>query len=144
MRGFAAIGLDRPKNTANLGGVLRAAGVYGASMVAVAGDRMGRFATDTMKAYKHMPCINVDNVLDAVPFGAIPIVVELTDKSRSLFTFTHPEQAYYIFGPEDGNVRKEVIERVPLVIQIPGNGCMNLAACVNVVLYDRAQKRHQA
>lgn len=140
MRGFAAIGLDRPKDKANLGGVLRAAQCFGASLVVVGGDRMGKFATDTMKAWRHIPCIEAPNVMDAVPFGAVPVVVELCDRARSLTGFAHPERAYYIFGPEDGSVRREIIESAPLVVQVPTAGCLNLAAAVNVVLYDRTLK----
>ena len=140
-RGYAAIGLDRPKDTANLGGVLRAAGVYGAALVIVSGDRMGKYATDTMKAYRHIPCLEVDDLLAHVPFHCMPVAVEICDRARPLPRFTHPERAFYIFGPEDGSVRKEILERVPLVVSIPTNGCMNLAATVNVVLYDRLAKR---
>ena len=46
MRGFAAIGLYNPKNTINIGSTLRAAGCYGAAMVAVTGRRYGRVPTD--------------------------------------------------------------------------------------------------
>ena len=35
MRGYAAIGLNNPKIEANLGGALRAAHCYGASMIAI-------------------------------------------------------------------------------------------------------------
>mgnify|MGYP002133371319 CR=1 FL=1 len=140
MRGYAAIGLDRPKDKANLGGVLRAAGCYGASMVAVSGDRMGKFATDTMKAWKHMPCIEVDDLLAAKPFGCVPVVIEITPRARSLFTFVHPENAFYIFGPEDGSVSQRIVDAAQMVVAVPTNRCMNLAATVNVVLYDRAAK----
>ena len=33
-RGYAAIGLDNPKTNANIGAVLRAAGIFGCAMVA--------------------------------------------------------------------------------------------------------------
>lgn len=141
MRGYAAIGLDRPKDTANLGGVLRAAGCYGAAVVLLSGGRMGKYATDTMKAYRHIPCIEVDDLLAACPYGAMPVGVEITNQSKSLFNFVHPPSAFYIFGPEDGSIRKDIIERVPFVVQIPTNGCMNLAATVNVLLYDRMCKQ---
>lgn len=141
MRGFAAIGLDRPKDKANLGGVLRAAGCYGASLVVVSGDRMGKFATDTMKAYRHIPCVEVADLLAAKPYGAMPVVVEINARARPLSRFTHPENAYYIFGPEDGSVSQRVVDAAQLIVSIPTNGCMNLAATVNVVLYDRQCKR---
>jgi tRNA(Leu) C34 or U34 (ribose-2'-O)-methylase TrmL len=140
MRGFASIGLDRAKDPANLGGVLRAAGCYDASLVVLGGGRMGRYATDTMRAYKHVPCVEVDNVLDAIPYGATPVVVELCERAKPIQRFVHPESAYYIFGPEDGSVSKHIVERAPAVIYIPTRACMNLAATVNVVLYDRLLK----
>jgi tRNA(Leu) C34 or U34 (ribose-2'-O)-methylase TrmL len=139
-RGFAAIGLDRCKDKANLGGVLRAAGCFGASLVVLAGGRLGKYATDTMRAYKHIPCIESDGVLNAVPFGAVPVVVELHPRARPIENFVHPEAAYYIFGPEDGSVSPHVVNAAATVIQIPSLNCLNLAAAVNVVLYDRAMK----
>lgn len=141
MRGFAAIGLDRCKSRENLGGVLRAAGCYGAGLVVLSGGRMGRYATDTMRAYKHMPCIEAEDLLATMPYGAEPVVVELTERSRSIVNFVHPDAAFYIFGPEDGSVSDAIMNRVSRVIQIPTTHCMNLAATVNVVLYDRMAKR---
>lgn len=140
-RGFAAIGLDRCKNPMNLGAVLRAAHCYDASLVVVGGGRVAKSSTDTTKAWRHIPCMEVPSVMDGIPFGARPVVVELCDKARSLVSFVHPESAFYIFGPEDGSVLSSIVERCPLVIQIPTRFCMNLAATVNVVLYDRMMKR---
>lgn len=105
---------------------------------------MGKYSTDTMKAWRHMPCITAESVMDAVPFGCVPVVIELCDRAKSLVNFSHPESAYYIFGPEDGSVKKEIIERAPLVIQVPTRYCMNLAAAVNVVLYDRIAKQERS
>jgi tRNA(Leu) C34 or U34 (ribose-2'-O)-methylase TrmL len=144
VRGFAAIGLDRPKDTANLGGVLRAAGCYGASLVLLSGGRMGKYATDTMKAWRHVPCVEVEDLMAHCPYGAEPVVVEITERSKTIFNFVHPHSAFYIFGPEDGGVKKEIVERCSRVIQIPTNGCMNLAATVNVLLYDRLLKQQRA
>jgi tRNA(Leu) C34 or U34 (ribose-2'-O)-methylase TrmL len=144
MRGYAAIGLDRPKDTANLGGVLRAAQCYGASLVMLSGGRMGKYATDTMKAYRHLPCVEVDDLLAHCPYAAEPVVVEIVERAKPLFDFVHPHSAFYIFGPEDGGVKKEIVERVQRVIKIPTMGCMNLAATVNVVLYDRMLKQQRA
>jgi tRNA(Leu) C34 or U34 (ribose-2'-O)-methylase TrmL len=140
-RGFAAIGLDRIKDKGNLGSVLRAAHCYGVASIAVAGGRLGRYAADTMCAYRHIPCTEVDDLWGSVPYGAVPVVVEICERARSLVTFTHPESAFYIFGPEDGSVSKSIVERSPCVVKIPTAFCMNLAATVNVVLYDRLAKQ---
>lgn len=139
-RGQCTIALDRVKDSANLGGVLRAAGCFGASLVVVGGGRLGKYATDTMRAYRHIPAIETDDVMACVPFGATIVVVELVERAKPLEKFTHPESAYYIFGPEDGNVRREIVERAPCVVKV-NSGCLNLAAAVNIVLYDRQAKR---
>jgi len=139
-RGYAAIGLDRVKCKANLGGVLRAVGVFNADLVMVSGARLGKYATDTTKAYRHVPSLQVDDLWANVPFGATPVVIEVRERAKPLTRFVHPESAFYIFGPEDGSVRKDIIERAPAVVRIPA-GCLNLAAAVNVVLYDRLLKR---
>lgn len=140
-RGYAAIGLDRCKNPHNLGSVLRAAHCYDASLVVIGGGRIKSVSTDTTKAWKHIPCLEVASVLEAIPHSAMPIVVELSDRARSLPKFVHPERAFYIFGPEDGSVSKAIMERAVHVVQIPTRFCMNLAATVNVVLYDRLTKQ---
>ena len=66
--------------------------------------------------------------------------MELVDGARPLPEYTHPDRAIYIFGPEDGSLGKDVLAWCEDVIYIPTSGCMNLAATVNVVLYDRLAK----
>jgi tRNA C32,U32 (ribose-2'-O)-methylase TrmJ len=52
----------------------------------------------------------------------------------------HPAHALYIFGPEDGSISQSIIDRADDVVYVPTVGCMNLAASVNVLLYDRLSK----
>lgn len=140
MRGFAAIGLHRPKTPANVGSVLRAAHCYGAAMVAASGTRYRPASTDTMKAYRHLPLVQCAELRDVIPFGAVPVAVDIIEGARSLVSYIHPPGAFYIFGPEDGTLGKEITSWCRDVIHVPTAFCMNLAACVNVVLYDRAAK----
>lgn len=63
-----------------------------------------------------------------------------TERARPLPEYTHPDRALYIFGPEDGSLDKEIRDWCEDVVYIPTTGCMNLAATVNVVLYDRLAK----
>jgi len=144
-RGFAAVGLVNPKTRENVGSALRAAGCYGVSLMVISGMRpdhyMGRINTDTQKAYRHIPTLRVQDVFEAVPFDCIPIAVDLLPNARSLVGFQHPERAFYIFGPEDGTLGKAVTDRCKFAVQVPTRFCMNLAACVNVILYDRLAKQ---
>lgn len=143
MRGYAAIGLDNPKNGVNVGGTLRAAGVYGASLVVLGGARPKsiRHCSDTMAAYRHIPTVLVDDVFDALPFDCVPVAVDLLDNAKPLPEYKHPERAFYIFGAEDATLGARITDRCRDVIYIPTNRCMNLAATVNVVLYDRLAKQ---
>ncbi len=140
-RGYAALGLHQPKNRLNVGEIMRAAGCYGVSMVAVCGRRFERSKTDTQDAWKHLPTINVADLMDAVPFGAVPVAVEFIDTATPLPQFTHPERAYYLLGPEDGSLPTELVKRCRHVVYVPSRHCMNLAATANVLLYDRMVKR---
>lgn len=78
-RGYAAIGLHMPKTPANIGSVLRAAGCYGAGLVAVSGNRYRRAGTDTQAAYRHIPLIHADDLHSVVPFDCVPVAVDLID-----------------------------------------------------------------
>lgn len=145
MRGYAAIGLVRPKDKANIGSVLRAAGCYDAKLVAIAGQRvkhgMAKTApTDTMDAWKHMPVVIGAEILSMIPVGAVPVAVDLVPGAVSLVDFVHPERAFYIFGPEDGTLGKSVTDSCAHKVMVPTRHCMNLAATVNVILYDRLAK----
>lgn len=143
MRGYAAIALDNPKSGENVGGVMRAVGVYGAAMVIISGRRfktLKKFPTDTMQAWKHLPVVEVDDVFDAMPYDCVPIAVEIIVGARLLPGYIHPERAMYIFGAEDQTLGHRILSRCRDVIVVPTKRCMNLAATVNVILYDRLAK----
>ena len=140
MRGFAAIGLDNPKCHANVGGVLRAAACYGAKMVAISGHRFKKWPTDTSKAWRQMPLLEVEELRLAIPYDCVPVAVDLVHGARSLAGYTHPERAFYIFGAEDASLEERVLSWCRDVVYVPTHICMNLAATVNVILYDRTIK----
>lgn len=142
-RGYVVVALDNPKTPENVGGVMRAAQCYGAALILIGGQRMqriGKYATDTMKAYRHIPTLMVDDVMAHIPYDCVPVAVDLVEQARDLRRYTHPERAFYVFGPEDGTLGARVLERCRDKVMIPTVGCMNLAASVNVVLYDRMAK----
>lgn len=141
MRGFAAIGLLQPKSSENVGSVIRAAGCYDAAFVAVQGLRYRKASTDTMKMYKHWPLLQCSDLKNVIPYDCVPVAVELLPVAVPLMTYKHPERAFYVFGPEDGTLGKETISWCRDIVYIPMNGCSNLAATVNVVLYDRLAKQ---
>lgn len=145
------IGLTNPKSPTNVGGVMRAAGCYGAAQVRYTGQRyeyaarnQTQYDTDTHHARGRIPLTPVADLLDDLPQGMKIVCVDLVLGAIPLPQFNHPEQAIYIFGPEDGTIRQQVIDRADAVVYVPTVGCMNLAASVNVLLYDRLAKSAQA
>jgi tRNA(Leu) C34 or U34 (ribose-2'-O)-methylase TrmL len=141
MRGFAAVGLFRPKDTRNVGAVLRAAHCYNVAMLAIQGDRTPITSQlDVSKAYRHIPVIRGNNLFDLIPFDTIPIAVDIIDGAIPLPRFVHPERAFYIFGPEDGTLGEQHTKYCKYSVYIPTKICLNLAMAVNVVLYDRLLK----
>jgi len=140
---FAYIGLVNPKSPENVGMVMRAAGCYEADKVFYTGkrfDRARQFFTDTKNVHEKIPLQGVEDLIAAAPANAKIIAVELVEGATPLIYFQHPEQAYYIFGPEDGSLTQDVLDACDHAVYIPTIGCMNLAATVNVVLYDRLAK----
>lgn len=141
MRGYCGIGLDNPKTDINVGAVLRAAGIYNAAFVAATGKRFGSARTDTMKHYRHLPLMRPESLRDVLPYDCVPVAVDKIDGAIPLPEYEHPERAFYIFGAEDNTLGERITGWCRDVVFIPMDGCMNLAATVNVVLYDRMAKK---
>lgn len=139
MSGFAAIGLHTPQCIHNVGGALRAIDCYRASLLVIGGTRFARVGTDTTKAWRRVPVLEMTDVMDGIPYDCVPVAVDLVPNAVPLFDYEHPKRAFYVFGPEHGTLGDSVLSRCRDRVMVPTNGCMNLAATVNVVLYARAQ-----
>lgn len=150
----AYIGLTNPKSPTNVGAVMRAAGCFKVDKVFYTGRRYeqavmfnkGSLKTDTKNAQNTIPLLNIDEFQSltnwrekAHPATKI-ICVDLVEGATALPHFSHPEHALYIFGPEDGTIKQTMIDIADEVVYVPTTGCMNLAATVNVILYDRLSK----
>ncbi len=143
VRGFSCIGLESPKFAENVGSAMRAAGCFGVAMVAASGQRFKDLSTDTKKIYKHLPYLTVDNLQVAIPHMCVPVAIELLPDAVALPEFNHPERAFYIFGPEDGSISRSILDWCQQRVYVPTEGCMNIAATINVVLYDRQCKQRK-
>lgn len=146
----ACIGLSNPKSPENVASILRAAGNFRVDSVYYTGQRYPRalrlnpgIPKLSRKVSRNIPIIEVANLIDDAPVDMQIVCVEFAENAISLTGFTHPNNAFYIFGPEDGTIDQDIIDRADAVVYIPTVGCMNLAATVNVVLYDRLAKSVQ-
>jgi len=137
------LGLLNPKTPSNVGAVMRAAGCYRVDSVYYTGqryERAAKFNTDTHHSKQDIPLIGVDCLLQSVSEDMSLVCVELAVGAIPLPAYEHPEKAFYLFGPEDGSISQQIIDKANAVVYIPTQGCMNLAATVNVLLYDRLTK----
>lgn len=145
MRGYFGVGLCLPRDPANVGCALRACGCFGAAFAAYSGRRYTKHAADTQRADRHMPLFHAGNepcdILKQLPANCTPVAVELFPGAVPLTEYVHPERAFYIFGPEDGSLPDSLVAKCEHKVRIPSKYCLNLAAAVNIVLYDRTAKR---
>ena len=135
--------LTNPKSPTNVGGVLRAAGCFGADQILYTGNRYNiakKYSTDTQSVADHIEFQHVDCFLETKPKDMPLICVDLVEGATPLPEFEHPDKAYYVFGPEDGSIKQSIIDQADHVIFMPTVGSLNLAASVNVLLYDRNAK----
>ncbi|MCJ8270283.1 MAG: RNA methyltransferase [Psychrosphaera sp.] len=138
-----SIGLLNPKSPENVGSVMRAVGCYQADAVFYTGkryDRAVKYQTDTKNVELKVPLTAVECLIESVPDNTKIVCVELVEGATSLPEYQHPERAFYILGPEDGSLSQAIVDKADDVVYIPTVGCMNLAATVNVLLYDRLAK----
>jgi tRNA(Leu) C34 or U34 (ribose-2'-O)-methylase TrmL len=148
-----AVALIDPKYPHNVGAALRACSCWGISQLWWTGSRVKLDVAkgqrlpreERMKGYRNVQMTIDDHVFDRFSRGSVtPVAVELLAAAESLVTFEHPEDALYVFGPEDGGLPKAVRLQCHRFIFLPSHHCLNLAAAVNVVLYDRRFKRQLA
>jgi tRNA(Leu) C34 or U34 (ribose-2'-O)-methylase TrmL len=97
-----------------------------------------------MKGYKDVTILHDERFIDRFESDVVPVCVEIREGSENLAYFEHPENALYIFGPEDGGVPKWVNHHCHRFLYIPTSHCLNLAAAICTILYDRRAKRVRA
>lgn len=144
-----AVILVNPKYAHNVGGALRACSSFGMRQLWYTGDRIegdlalkGRLPREErMKGYKDVDLCACDYPFERFKPGTRFVAVEVRDNSENLIMFAHPQNAVYVFGPEDGGLSRVQLQFCSSFVVIPTAHCLNLAAAVNIVLYDRQLKR---
>ena len=144
------IGLINPKSPENVSSVMRSAGNFQVDSVFYTGKRYPRALMRNpdipdmrRKVGQAVPLTEVDCLLEIAPLNASLVCVEFAEGAIALPEYQHPRNAFYLFGPEDGNISQGIINKADAVVYVPTVGCMNLSASVNVLLYDRLTKHYK-
>jgi tRNA(Leu) C34 or U34 (ribose-2'-O)-methylase TrmL len=143
-----AIALVNPKYPNNVGMVVRLASCYGLRQVWFTGNRVSLNPArgerlpreERMKGYKEVQLIHYDYFFDQFAVDTAPVAVEVRTNSEPLHSFEHPDNALYVFGPEDGSIPKAFLNHCHRFLVIPTRHCLNLATAVATVLWDREYK----
>lgn len=143
-RGFFEVGIVRGKTVENVGTLWRSAFQMGAAGIFTIGHRYRAQASDTVKAFKSVPCreyATFDAFFEALPFSCPIIAIEMG--GRDLTTFTHPERAVYLLGAEDSGIPAHILARCHHRVSLPSirTNSYNVAVAGSLVMYDRQCKR---
>lgn len=160
--------LENPRYARNVSMIVRLASGYGIKQVWYTGDRVsltdpsknedamvGKGAKggkkgagkarlpreERMKGYKKVEIVQYDRPFDCFPKGTVPVAVEVRAGAQMLHHFEHPDNAVYVFGPEDGSVSSPMLTHCHHLLFIPVEHCLNLATATATILWDRKQKR---
>lgn len=144
----SAILLTDPKFGENVGGAIRACAAFEVPVLRWTGCRVP--LSKRVLRYGRVQSPEGDRAVDYAPdpeafdrltaIGLAPVAVELWSDAVPLPRFEHPANGLYVFGPEDGSLPKRMRNACVARVFIPSQRCLNLAAAVNVVLYDRCAK----
>ena len=138
-----------PKFPHNVGATVRACSCFGVGWLVWTGSRieLARYERlpreERMKGYRRVQFFNHPRPFDLVG-RSTPVCVEVRESSEPLTFFDHPDDAIYVFGPEDGSVPAGIRRHCHRFLHIPAHFCLNLSAAVNVVLCHRLISRQLA
>ena len=127
-----------------MGTLWRSAFQLGAAGIFTIGKRYPRQASDTVKAFKHVPMREFetfDQFLSAMPYSCPLVGVEMG--GRDLTGFVHPERAIYLLGAEDHGLPPDVLRRCHHVVSLPSvrTQSFNVSVAGSLVMFDRMGKQ---
>lgn len=147
-----AVVLYDPKYPHNVGEVLRACSCFDITQLWITGTRMAKKVwegkriprEERLRGFREVEMLLDDEPLKFFPKGVVPVAVELLKGAENMYAFEHPENAVYIFGPEDGTLPQGIRRHCHRRLFIPTRHCVNLNAAVHLVLNDRKYKQYLA
>ena len=138
--GYYGIGVYNIKTEMNLGTLWRSADNFGASFIFTIGKRYKRQASDTTKAYRHIPLYHYEDFNDFNknrPFDCKLVGIEQTNRAKDITEYNHPERAIYLLGAEDYGLPEKILDKCQDVVFIDTPKCLNVAVAGSIVMFSR-------
>lgn len=140
MRGYFEIGIFNCKSSQNIGTLWRSAYQTGANGIFTINKRYKKQASDTVKAWKHIPFrefLTFEEFLLSRPKDCFLIGIE--QGGSPIQNFIHPERAIYILGSEDNGLPEKIKERCQRIISLDSirMNSYNVAVAGSIVMYHR-------
>ena len=140
MRGYFEIGIYHVKTEANLGTLWRSAYQLGAAGIFVIGRRFQKQASDTTKAWRHIPLReynDFNHFLNCRPYSCVLVGVEMG--GRSLKNYHHPDRAIYLLGAEDHGIPASICLQCQDIIGLESirTESYNVAVAGAIVMHHR-------
>ena len=140
---FFGIGIEHGKAAVNLGTLWRSAHIFDAAFIFTIGKRYTYQSSDVKKSWKSIPLLefrDFDDFYAKLPRECQLVGIEITERAKALENFCPPEQAVYLLGAEDHGLSSRALEKCHMLVQIPGNDCLNVAVAGSIVMYDRVRQ----
>ena len=137
---YFEIGIMNPKTSHNIGTLWRSAYQLGASGIFMIGARYKKQASDTYKAYRHLPLrqfSDFESFYDSIPYDCKLVGIEMG--GQVLGQFSHPKRCIYLLGAEDNGLSQEILSRCHEVVSLEAiqQPSYNVAVSGSIVMYDR-------
>jgi tRNA G18 (ribose-2'-O)-methylase SpoU len=138
--GYFEIGIYNVKTEVNMGTLWRSAYQLGASGIFTIGKRYQREASDTTKAFRHIPMRHYADFAQFkqfIPVNAVLVGVEMGGSNLS--SFAHPKSCVYLLGAEDYGLPPEVLAECNTIVSLEAINQLsyNVAVAGSIVMYSR-------
>jgi tRNA G18 (ribose-2'-O)-methylase SpoU len=140
MSGYFEIGIYNVKTEMNMGTLWRSAYQLGASGIFTIGKRYQREASDTTKAFRHIPMrhyADFQQFKQFIPTNAVLIGIEMGGSPLS--SFAHPKSCIYLLGAEDYGLPPEILAECNAILSLEAinQPSYNVAVAGSIVMYSR-------
>lgn len=145
-----AIVMLQPKFVVNVATMIRNCASFGIEWLVLTGDRLdiptGRKGDrmprqERLRDFRTVKVIHSDFPMVLFRDDVAPIGVELTPSSMPLPYLKHPDNAVYLFGPEDGSIPAGWRAICHQIVSIPSLHCLNVATAGGIILSHRVEQR---